>query len=118
MYTADYFISSFLIALAAVLFVFVLSEPGEIFGWLRRILFNLFDNDTRINRGEDLHPVYKMTIGCEKCVAGQWAFWSMLIINWRAYLVSWKFFIPHLLFVALTISLAMIIAKLYNKYLK
>lgn len=107
--SASYILMCFLIAVTAVVYSYVLTKPGEIFGGLYGKLYRLF-NDVRQWTGEGDHPLFKMLIGCFKCVAGQWAFWIYLLYAWSSY--TWWTIIPHILFVGLTIFLSLIVYKI------
>lgn len=118
-FLASCILISAVIAIIAVMYSVVLSRPGEIFGWLYDKLNTWFNErnpckGTREQRGLGPHPVFKLLIGCFKCVAGQWAFWIFLIYCWPVY--NMFFIIPHLLFVGLTIFFSLIIYK-FNQYL-
>jgi hypothetical protein len=111
---------SLIIAITAVIYSVVLTQPGEIFGWLYGKLYTWFNErnpckGTRAQRGLPDHPVFKILIGCFKCVSGQWAFWFFLIYAWSEYNIFYV--IPHLLFTALTIFFSLIIYK-FNQYLQ
>ncbi len=60
------------IGLWAYLFCMVLSEPGEVFGWLKNWI-------------DKMCPewLYKPLIGCPKCHAGQVAFWFQAWNLWQ-----------------------------------
>jgi hypothetical protein len=57
---------SLAIGLWAYLFTMPLSEPGQVFGWLRGVLSRLPD------------WAFNPLIGCAKCHAGQVAFWRQV----------------------------------------
>lgn len=109
----DYFTLSFLIAVLAFVYSYILSQPGEPFGLLNKWLYRFFENDKRMQEGKELHPLYKLLIGCEKCIAGQIALWCFLLLNYSEYTIKALF--PHILFVSLTIFLTVIIKGLYKK---
>ncbi|MFT4203491.1 MAG: hypothetical protein QM610_06205 [Chitinophagaceae bacterium] len=67
----------------------------------------------KVNDWAQLHLppwLYKPIIGCEKCVAGQWALWSYIAVFDR---YDWKW---HMLFTLLAIFLADIVTKIYYKF--
>lgn len=47
-----------------------LTEPGEVFGWLPRLIKNKY--------------LAKITWECAKCVAGFWSLWYVLLSNYDA----------------------------------
>lgn len=102
-----------LIAIAGFTYSYILTQPGEIFAGLNRVLSRLFKTDERLNSGRPLHPLFKLLIGCEKCIAGQLAFWSYLYVNIGDYGVLIT--IGHILFVCLTIFLAAVIKGIYKR---
>jgi hypothetical protein len=109
---------SLLISVIAVVYSYVLTFPGEIFFNLYKLLHKAFQTDEREAKGLYPHPIFKLLIACEKCVAGQIALWSYLALMWPAYL---KFKIAavafgHIGFVAMTIFLTVIMKKLYQNY--
>lgn len=59
------------ISLWAYLYTMPLSEPGQVFGWLRSLLFKWIDP----NKEGFREALFKALIGCAKCHAGQVAFW-------------------------------------------
>lgn len=112
----DYFFYSLLTAIAAFTYSYILTEPGEFFGKIHMWISDYFKNDQRMNEGQPLHPLYKMIIGCEKCVAGQIALWSFLAFNYDNYSIKAAF--AHVLYVSLTIFLAAVIKGIYIKTIK
>jgi hypothetical protein len=64
------------------------------------------------------HPIFKMIIGCEKCVSGQMALWIFLFFNYKNYLaLEFSTIIYHALFIALTIFTTTIIKSIYSKHI-
>jgi hypothetical protein len=59
------------ISLWAYLFCVPLSEHGQVFGWLKSLLYKAI----RPERSENRAMLYKVLIGCPKCHAGQIALW-------------------------------------------
>lgn len=111
-----FLLTSMLIAITAVVYSYVLTQPGEIFAGLYKRLDTWFKTDERqMKFGKGPHPLFKLLIWCEKCVAGQWSLWIFLICAWpwyqRGYLIL---IIPHVLFIGLTIFLALCIKKFYR----
>ena len=99
-----YLLASLLIAVTAFVYSYVLTQPGEFFGKIYGKLDILFKTDARVSEGKGVHPLFKMIMWCEKCVAGQMAFWIFLACTWRLYLHrEFIFVIPHILFIGLSI---------------
>jgi hypothetical protein len=117
MFTLDYFLLSLLIAICAFIYTNVLIETGEVLDWWAAFFYNFFDNEERLIKGDGYHPVYKAFFQCEKCVAGQISLWSFLALHINEYReVSFVLILQHILFITLTIFLA-IITKLIHKKL-
>jgi len=114
-----YVFSAMIIAITATTYSTILVLPGEIFGGLYGKLDILFKTDKRNEQGKGIHPIFKMIMQCEKCVAGQWALWSYLIYMFPIYKEGvWILVLPHLGFIGLSIFLTLITKKLYNTYIK
>jgi|SRR3972149_4608034 len=119
MFTPDYFILSLLIAVVSFVYTNILTGNGEAFGWLYKRMYHLFKSDERESKGLPRHPLFKVLIDCEKCVAGQISFWSFLIIHYNEYLkVSFLLALQHLLFVGLTIFFTIIVKSFYKKVIE
>lgn len=56
------------------------------------------------------HWILKPLVACEKCVAGQLAFWSYLVANFWGYRIG-----HHIFCICLTILLTVIIKKIIEK---
>lgn len=114
-------IATIFISITAFVYANILSQPGEIFGKWYGFLNNLFQTDKRISSGKQLHPLFKMMIGCEKCVSGQLALWYFMANNYGGYFIGVREFIltafQHSFFIATTIFLTTIIKSLYEKYI-
>ena len=114
-------IATIFISISAFVYANILSQPGEVFGKWYGFLNNLFQTDKRIVEGKGLHPIFKMIIGCEKCVSGQLAFWFFMAHYYNGYLSGTHSFIynvfEHILFTCTTIFLTTIIKSLYEKYI-
>ena len=104
-----------LIAIAAFVYSYILTQPGEVFGPWNRFLSERL-NKNRLNEGLPLHPLYKLLVGCEKCIAGQVSLWSYLYVTHEYYSLLIGF--GHVLFVCLTIFLAVVIKGFYKKYIE
>jgi len=114
-----YVFASIVIAIGAFVFADILTNPGEVFDWLYRMLDFLFRNDIRERNGKGKHPIFKMIIGCHKCVAGQWSLWTGLIFYWRYYSNDCLIFIlPHIGFILLSIFMALVVKKIYIKHIR
>jgi hypothetical protein len=118
MFNLDYFLFAILIAIFAFVYTNILIDTGEILEWWSSFWYNVFDNEGRLSKGDGYHPLYKGFIQCEKCVAGQLALWSFLILNFDIYLyASWSFLLilQHALFITLSIFLSTIVKLIYSK---
>lgn len=104
---------AFLLGIGAYVYTNWLTEPRMIFNWLYIKLLRL----TEDNHGNEspwyLYSLFMVLIGCEKCVAGQWALWVFLFINWHDY-TPW-FILPHALTVLFTIFVAGATKFIINK---
>lgn len=106
-------IIAFLISILAFTYSYILTQPGEIFSSLYLKLDILFKNDKRMIEGKGMHPIFKLLIGCPKCVSGQLSLWYFVLNNFENLTYKLIFDLP--LFVALTIFLTCIISLIYNK---
>lgn len=112
----DYFIYSFLIAVFAFVYTNILTQNGEVLGEVYAFFYNVFDTPKREAEGLGYHWLFKMIMQCEKCVAGQAALWSYLIIRFNEYSnVSFTLVLLHVTFITLTIFLTIIIKLIYLK---
>lgn len=118
---------AFAIAIVAVVYSCVLTEPGEVFsGWytfLRKKIMarsytleqmgkNYFEGDLKNSNGKvirNYESLFRLLIGCEKCIAGQLALWYYLIKNYSCY--QWDI---HIALVASTIFASIIIKSIYQ----
>lgn len=118
MITINFFLLSFLISVTAFVYSYILTQPTELLSSVYRCLDALFKNDKRYSKGLDMHPIFKMIIGCEKCVSGQMALWIFLFFNYKYYLaLEFSTLIYHALFIALTIFTTTIIKSIYSKHI-
>jgi hypothetical protein len=116
MFTVQYFISALLIGVFAFVYTNILTQHGEIFGKLFNRMYHFFKSDQRSSAGKSLHPLFKVLIQCEKCVAGQFALWSFLISQFGVYASGeWILIIPHLLFITLSIFMTITVKAIYKK---
>lgn len=114
-----FFAGSLLIAIAAVVYSYILTQNGEVFGGLYGVLDRLFQSDRRACRGLGPHPIFKMIMWCEKCVAGQMSLWIFLYVAFPFYRRGQLFImVPHALFICLGIFLALCVKKFYTKYIE
>jgi len=95
--------TALIISLWAYLFCLPLSEPGQVFGWLRNLIYQMPE------------WLFNPLIGCPKCHAGQIAFW------WQVYCFTQtgEFSLPFIL-IAITGAYALqtwhlIVEKYLNK---
>lgn len=113
MFTEQYFLSALLLAIFAFVYSNILTQNGEVLCGVYKWLYHFFKSDERTSNGLPLHPLFKMLIHCEKCVAGQWALWTFLIMQFKYYTL--QLVLPHLLFITLTIFLTLIVKSTYTK---
>lgn len=97
---------SSVIAIGAFAFSNILTDPDHMLGRLDAWL-------------DDHLPeyLYKPLIGCQYCVAGQWALWYYLVLAFVTNEISYRPDI-HILFVLVTIFLEEPITYLYYKVFK
>ncbi|MDQ3048838.1 MAG: hypothetical protein M3R27_14905 [Bacteroidota bacterium] len=114
-----FFVYTILVGMLAFVYTYLLTEPGQIFGRLNNFLYYFFENDKREMKGKPMHPLYMVLIYCEKCVSGQIALWSFLILHFHAYAAGeWILFFPHLLFIALSIFFSTVVKAFYIKIIE
>lgn len=83
-------------------------------------LFNrldtFFKTGERANNGKPVHPLFMILMYCEKCLAGQMAFW-LYLIQWHELYPHYFFIIllRHLLFVAYTILCTLALGIIYKQ---
>lgn len=65
------------ISLWAYLFCIPLSEPGQVFGWVKWLLYK----EIKPDKSEGREMLFNALIGCPKCHAGQVALWYQV---WQA----------------------------------
>lgn len=96
-------------ALIAFVYAVVLVQPGEILsGWSSFIFGATWNEHTEKN-----HWIYKVLLGCEKCIAGQICLWWFLRRNFYSYSIDKV--IIHIFTICLGIFLTIIIKKIYNE---
>lgn len=114
-----YLLGAVLIAITAFVYSYLLTQPGEFFGKAYGFFNWLFMTDKRIQKGKGIHPIFKMIMYCEKCVAGQLATWIFLSYTFDYYVAgNFIVVVPHILFVGLSIFLTPIIKHFYTKYIE
>lgn len=99
----------FLIGLLAFVYTYLLTEPNAIFHGLYMWLYKFFKTQEREDEGRPIHPLFMVLIHCEKCFAGQSAFWIYVFSNFYNYN-----FLQHIFFTAYAIFIAAIIKALYT----
>lgn len=100
-----------LIAIAAVVYSTILTEEDSILHKWYLFLYDLFDTDQRAEQGKSKHWLFMLLIYCEKCIAGQMAFWLYICThNIREYI--WY---NHIFFTAATIFAAAIVKWIYKQ---
>lgn len=85
------------ISVLAWVYVNILTEPGMILGWWKRLFMGAPE------------WIKNPVVGCGYCVVGQWALWYYLIKFWNEYN-----FLEHIFFVGSGIFLI----EVYNRCLK
>lgn len=110
---------SFLIAVCAVTYVCILTDPGmifcELYKWLDERL-NSIDQPCSATCERCRKPswwkkfLFKIVIGCEKCFAGQAALWTYFVVCTQYHVLQ------HVFFILVTIFLTSVIKGLYYKY--
>jgi hypothetical protein len=103
----------FLIAVTAVVYSYLLTRPNAIFNGLYNWMYEFFKTDQRQANGKPFHWAFMILIHCEKCIAGQAAFWLFLFCHLSDYN-----FLTHIFFTAFTIITAGAIAEIYKNYIQ
>lgn len=108
-----------LIAITGFTYSYILTQPGEVFGKLYLKLDILFKSDERGRDGKGLHPLFKVSMACPKCVSGQMALWIFIALNHEDYMQSFIWhFIFHVLFIGTSIFFATIVKSIYTKHIE
>jgi len=102
---------SLLIAVFAFVYTNLLTDEDQLFNglynWLETKLTNLDGT---------IHWLFNITIGCEKCVAGQLALWIYLYCNPINYILHpLRTFFLHLAFITVTILITALIKNIYKQ---
>ncbi len=107
----EFIFFSFILAFIAVVYSYILTQPGEILSGIFKKLDAFFKTDKRACAGKGPNPLFKMIMRCEKCVAGQMSCWSFLYYSFDRYSL-----ILHIGFISMTIFITPIIKRFYQKY--
>jgi hypothetical protein len=99
-----------LLAIAAFVYSNLLTDENAILNRPYHWLWRFFKTDERMEVGKPVHPLFMVLMYCEKCVAGQWAFWLHLVLNWHRYNL-----LEHVLFTLFTIMAAAVVKEAYTK---
>ena len=70
------FLLTWALAIVAYIYTIVLTDTGMLLAWWRHFWLMRF----RKRGGED-NPLFKIIVGCEYCVAGQWALWAYVYLS-------------------------------------
>ena len=115
-------IATIFIAITAFTYSYIFTGPNEIFGWLYGKLNEVFKTEQRRYSGKSFHPIFKMIMACEKCVAGQMSLWIYLAWHYESYFHGIRCAlyngIEHILFIGTTIFLTTIIKFIYPKIIE
>jgi hypothetical protein len=108
-----------LIAVLAFVYSNLLMQPDAMLNGFYNRMDVRFKTDERKQNGKGRHWLFMITVHCEKCIAGQLAFWLFPFFNYIGYILNPVYTsLVHLLFVAFAIFSAAIIHGIYNKYIK
>lgn len=107
---------SILIALCAFTYSIILTQPKMILNPFYKFLSRKFVKETC--NGQKEHWIFKILIHCEKCVAGQWALWIYLYMNYSGYILNpIETACNHAAFILITIFTTTIIKPIHEKWL-
>lgn len=108
---------SFCIAVVAYVYCCILPAPNMILYRWFVFLHNKAAASVRYNRHKAAHDVwwFKILIGCEKCFAGQVAFWLYAYMCWQAGGYSIGLAAYHVFFICMSILLTVAIRKLVER---
>lgn len=110
---------SFLIAILAVVYTYILTQPNMLFNGIYNKFDRFFKTDQRRANGKGVHPVFMVLMYCHLCFSGQIALWLFLILNYKNYEVNFGYtLLQHILFVSFTIFCAGIFKNIYTKYIE
>ena len=105
-----------LLAVLAFVYSNLLTEPGHLLAKWYRMWYVVFKTDKRLMDGKPYHPLFMLIVHCEKCIAGEFAFWYFLYKNLSTYQPQTALW--HLCFTATAILFAAVLKGLYNRYIK
>lgn len=109
------YVFGLLIASIAFTYSVLLIEENALFNGLYNRLYVIFKTDERAEKGKSVHWLFMILMYCEKCIAGQMAFWYFLYKNWSIYDVDFfESLIYHFGFVSVTIMLTVILKQIYK----
>ena len=91
---------SFYCSVVAFVYSGILTKPGEVFDFVPGLVVRL---TSRV-------WIHKVTFYCEKCIAGQIAFWAYLVSSYQSYNPF-----THVVVVSLSILMAAFFHKLWQK---
>lgn len=100
---------AFISSLIAFVYAIVLIQQKEILHGWHSFIYRLTYMESR----QDNHWIYRILIGCEKCIAGQICLWWFLIRNFKHYKPD--LIIQHIFTICLGIFLTIILKKIYNE---
>lgn len=109
------YIFSVLIAAIAFTYSVLLTEENALFNGIYNRLYVFFKTDERASDGKPVHWLFMILMYCERCIAGQMAFWYFLYKNWTIYVHEFiESLIYHFGFVSITIMLAVTFKEIYK----
>lgn len=108
-----------LIAVLAVTYTYILTQPGQLFNGLYNKLDKFFKTDYRRSIGKSEHPLFKILIYCHLCFSGQVSLWVFLYFNYFNYTINPIYILMcHIFTVATTIFISAILKGIYTKYIE
>jgi hypothetical protein len=91
----------------ACLWVFVLTEQSNVFGWVRSFLFGIIESlstkNGKVNqlKRHNLNYILKPFLTCEKCTTGNLAFWAYVSCNQSIVILDLLFVISVSVFITI-----------------
>lgn len=108
---------SIIIAMIAFVYSVLLTEENALLNGTYNRLYDWFKTDERAAKGKPVDPIFMLIMYCERCIAGQIAFWFFIYENWIYYFEDpIQALLYHFGFVALTIILTVTLKESYIKY--
>lgn len=109
---------SFVLAICACVYMLVLSHENVLNWWFR------FGSRFETTKKGSQNMIHKVIWGCEKCLSGQLALWTYLIVVYKPFSGYFKpsfdlggyNLLIHLYFICISVLMARIISKLFSKY--